>query len=866
MVPKNDRRLAAIMFTDIQGYTSLMQESETRALEVRKKHREIFQASTAEFNGELINYYGDGTLSIFSSVIKAVRCAIDMQKKFLMDPRIPVRIGIHLGDIITTEDDIIGDSVNLASRVESLAIVGSVLISDKVYEEIKNQDDLNVKDLGSFQFKNDRKTRNIYAIDAPGLVVPERHQLSGKIEEKRDSAGKKYPGKRSTIRFLGALFLIVILGGTGYKYFYGQYLTGQAEKKSIPQIELWKNEKQYKKTFELAMQVKEIIPDDPKLNELLASVSQPISIITNPPEAKVYRRLVGGDKNWEMAGMTPVDSLPMYKGESIWRIEKDGYEPVVRLSWQAIGDTLLLFEKGEISEEMVYIPESNQVLILPGLALNTRRQVPAFLMDRYEVSNVDFKKFIENGGYSQKEFWEYPFIKDGSEIPWEEAMTYFIDRTGQPGPAFWEVSDFPEGEDLLPVGGISWYEAAAYAAYAGKRLPTIFHFNVASTVYDGGLVIPYSNFSDKGPARQGEFQSIGGYGTYDLLGNMREWQHNETTSGNLRFILGGAWSDPLFAAQDAWAQDPFDRSAINGFRCIQYLDKSRMKDTLEVSVELLERSPRSLIPVNDEVFAGFVRQFDYDKTPLNIELNKLNIDNKDYRCEKAIIDAAYGNERFEIYCYVPTNGSPPYETVVLFPGAGALHTPTYDHRFAERVDFILKSGRALILPVYKSTFNRRDGVPDGFPRKSIFYKDHLIMWTKDYRRTIDYLETREDIDTDNIAFMGLSWGGITGGVIPAVEKRIKTVVLSVGGLTLQASLPEADQVNYLPRIKQPFLMLNGRYDFFFPYESSQVPMYDLLGTDPADKKHIISETTHFFPREEFIKETLAWMDKYLNEK
>ena len=120
------------------------------------------------------------------------------------------------------------------------------------------------------------------------------------------------------------------------------------------------------------------------------------------------------------------------------------------------------------------------------------------------------------------------------------------------------------------------------------------------------------------------------------------------------------------------------------------------------------------------------------------------------------------------------------------------------------------------------------------------------MWTKDFSRTIDYLEVREDLDVDNIAFFGMSWGGITGGVIPAVEKRIKTVILTVGGLTQQTSLPEVDQLNYLPRIKQPFLMLNGKYDYFFPYESSQVPMFQMLGTPPANKKHIISETTHFF--------------------
>ncbi len=175
------RRLAAIMFTDIEGYTAIMQRSESEAIRIRQRHRQVFESLTSEFGGKIIQYYGDGTLSIFNSAISAVECACKLQVQYLQEPSIPVRIGIHIGDIIITEDDIIGDSVNLASRIESTAIAGSVLISDKVLEEIKNQEEFRVKYLGEFQFKNDQKNRDIYAIDLPGLIVPEASQLANMV-------------------------------------------------------------------------------------------------------------------------------------------------------------------------------------------------------------------------------------------------------------------------------------------------------------------------------------------------------------------------------------------------------------------------------------------------------------------------------------------------------------------------------------------------------------------------------------------------------------------------------------------------------------------------------------------------------------
>lgn len=177
-----NRKLAAIMFTDIAGYTALMQISEQKAVRARQRHRDIFEPTTHRHNGKIIQYYGDGTLSIFESTVAAVQCAIELQQAFSQEPSIPVRIGIHTGEIILTDDDIIGDAVNLASRIESLGVPGSVLVSGKVAEEIKNQEDLSVALLGTFHLKNDSRKRDVYAIDLQGLTVPDLKEMKGKIE------------------------------------------------------------------------------------------------------------------------------------------------------------------------------------------------------------------------------------------------------------------------------------------------------------------------------------------------------------------------------------------------------------------------------------------------------------------------------------------------------------------------------------------------------------------------------------------------------------------------------------------------------------------------------------------------------------
>ncbi len=183
----SSRRLAAIMFTDIVGYSAMMQESEQHAAMVRDRHRHSLQRWHEKFHGEVVQYYGDGTLSIFKSGIEAVECAIAIQRDLQEGILVPLRIGLHVGDIVFSGSEVYGDGVNLASRVESLAVAGAILISDKLNYEIKNQQTIQSQNIGCFEFKNIKDPVEVFAISNSGIKVPLRSELGGKLSEKKQT-------------------------------------------------------------------------------------------------------------------------------------------------------------------------------------------------------------------------------------------------------------------------------------------------------------------------------------------------------------------------------------------------------------------------------------------------------------------------------------------------------------------------------------------------------------------------------------------------------------------------------------------------------------------------------------------------------
>jgi cephalosporin-C deacetylase-like acetyl esterase len=492
---------------------------------------------------------------------------------------------------------------------------------------------------------------------------------------------------------------------------------------------------------------------------------------------------------------------------------------------------------------------------LPALSLSD------FWIDKFEVSNAAFKRFIDDGGYEKKEFWKFDFRKDGRSLSWADAMKLFHDRTGLSGPANWVQGKYPQGQDNYPVTGVSWFEAAAYAQFAGKMLPTIYHWSAAASPTGGRSIIPASNFSGTGPARVGEYKGVSKFGAFDMAGNAKEWVANEASSGR-RYIMGGAWDEPTYTFYDADAREPFERRADFGFRCVKYVAAAEeLKAAAPVTFQVRDYDAEK--PASDEIFNVYKSFYSYDMKPLRPEVELVQQTDA-WTEEKVSFDAAYGSERITAFLFIPKRASPPFQTVLHFNGENAFYERSSAElctEYAPDFDFIIKSGRAVMFPVYKGMFERWDDF--AFPAAEGSFRDHVIYWSKDLGRSIDYLETRPDIDHQKLAYHGVSLGAALGAIFPAVEDRLKVLILVSPGFYLYKRPKEADQINFAPRVKAPTLMLNGRFDFYFPVGPSQDPMFRLLGTPREQKRRVLYDTGHGLPRDEVIKETLNWLDRYL---
>jgi len=676
--------------------------------------------------------------------------------------------------------------------------------------------------------------------------------------------------RRRHVLSVGLLGLLVAVAGLGLAAYFGGWLGGRHDEKwlrteVIPELHRLVDSDNFLAAQLLAMKANAALPGNPELIAVWRTFATQVTIRTAPPGARVrFRDYAVADAAWHELGVTPVTTwLPRNILFRV-RFELDGYRPLESgLGTGTLGSVAIPLDKvGSLAEDLVHVPGGS---FGPGgdgheVALDD------YLLDRDEVTNRRYHAFVAAGGYGRPEFWREPFVKDGRQLSFEEAIALFVDRTGRPGPSTWELSSFPKGQDDFPVSGISWFEAAAFAVFEGRELPTMFHWRRAAGVFSARWIVPASNFADKGPARVGQYRGVGLFGTYDMAGNVREWCLNEATGGvQGRFILGGGWNDAAYAFSDRVTQSPWDRSPTNGVRLVTYLGTNPNLAMAKQPVEQPFRDYAKETPATDAEFNIYRRMYAYDKRPLNAVVEQTQGSN-DWVRERVSFDAAYGQARVLAYLFLPKVGAPPYQTIVYFPGSNALYEHSIDEEFPYW-EFLLRSGRALMFPVYRGTLERqgernRDILTDE-PQPTVAWRDSVIQWSQDLSRSIDYLETRPDIDAQKLGYFGYSWGGALGGLIPAVEPRLKAAVLHVAGLLFQRSLPEVDPFNFVGHISVPVLMLNGRFDPYFPVELSQRAMFQRIGTSPTQKRQVIYEAGHFVPRDQLVRETLDWYDRYL---
>jgi dienelactone hydrolase len=257
--------------------------------------------------------------------------------------------------------------------------------------------------------------------------------------------------------------------------------------------------------------------------------------------------------------------------------------------------------------------------------------------------------------------------------------------------------------------------------------------------------------------------------------------------------------------------------------------------------------------------------FAYDKTPLHARLEGAPETTDDWTKQEVSFDAAYEGERVPAFLFLPRHTRPPYQVVVFFPSARVDGLPSSRQLGdLDFMDYVVKSGRAVIYPIYKNMYERRPLTPVVFG--GMLEREAVVDWSKDLGRAIDYLQTRPDIDATKVAYLGVSQGAADGVILATVEDRLKAVVFLDGGyFQTEHPVPAMDQADYAPRLTKPVLMVNGRYDATFPFETAQEPLFRMLGAPAADKRHVVFDTPHDvrLRRADLIKAVLGWYDKYL---
>ena len=600
--------------------------------------------------------------------------------------------------------------------------------------------------------------------------------------------------------------------------------------------------------------------------------SRSVNVTSTPPGAKLELRPYDPQKSdgaWLPIGTAPLDKVRVPRGAMEWRATlPDGASHLLVTAATPNKQIAFAPMHDGIDGSMVPVPEGTiDVGTVIGLQTAQGVKLAAFSIDRLEVRNRDFARFVAAGGYTREAFWQEAFIDGTRTLAFAEAMSRFKDATGRLGPAHWKLGNFAEGEGDLPVRGVSWYEAAAYARFVGKALPTLYHWYYADTGGDDAFLVsallPSANFSGAGPRVSTNSRNVGAFGAIDMAGNVREWVATRTDKGK-HIVVGGSWLEVAYQYKYGTGLSPWERPADVGFRCMKY--RGAAVDGIAAAPVREGRVRDGVLPkpVSDTEYAVYARLFERTRAPLDARVEPGASSSPFWTRTKVSYATGYGNARMMAYLYLPKNAKPPYQTVVFMPGSGVFNinkpfeqigeTPAGNWRLPE---MIIRGGRAVLYPTWNDSFERFSE----FRWTRSFLRERLPQWVSELQRSVEFLHTRSEVDSARIGYYGFSLGAMWAPNMLAMEPRVSAAVLLAGGL--EGPLPdgdllppELDAATYAPRVKAAVAMINGRSDLRFPLETSQEPLFKLLGSPTGKKIHKTFPGGH---------STLGWFDDVTRE-
>lgn len=431
---------------------------------------------------------------------------------------------------------------------------------------------------------------------------------------------------------------------------------------ALPEISRLYEAEQLDSAFTLASLAAQRAPGDSALEIMWSEFSRMQEFHTEPPGATVTRAALNDTTTWIPVGTTPTPPVRIPDNAWLYRYTLPGYRTVTIMGAQLGGMFVPIPSPVLLQRETD--PDSGMVLLRGGMlkstlfgAITDPFDLSDFLMDRLEVTNREYKAFVATGGYARREWWDSTIVLDGRPIAWEAAVSRLTDQTGRPGPSTWEGGAPPAGTEDLPVGGVSWYEARAYARFVGKELPTLVEWTAAAIPEAARWVVPQGRYDESGPVRGGAVLGASPRGVYDLAGNVREWVVNAREPGT-RYILGGGWSDPPYLFAESYTQPEFNRAAINGIRLVKRVREAADLAAASAPIVRRRRDYVGAQPVDDATFRGFLSQYDYDHTPLDATVASRDTTAEDWIREDITFPVAGVPEPMWAVLFVPKRASP----------------------------------------------------------------------------------------------------------------------------------------------------------------------------------------------------------------